>query len=127
MQLLAAQGLIEVDPTAGLSATEQDITKNPKKLQIIAMESANLPASLPDLDIAVINGNYALGAQIGSDKLLATEDKDSEAAQTFANILCVKEGTETRPELVALKDAILSETIREYINATYNGIVVPVF
>lgn len=127
LQLLAAQGLIEVDPTVGLSATEQDVTKNPKNLKFIAMESAALPASLPDLDIAVINGNYALGANIGSDKLLATEDKDSEAAQTYANILCVKEGNETRPELVALKEAILSETVRTYINAQYNGVVVPVF
>lgn len=127
LQLLAAQGLIEIAPGAGLSATEQDIVKNDKKLQIVAMESAALPASLPDLDIAVINGNYALGANIGSDKLLATEDKNSEAAQTFANVLCVKAGNENRAELVALKNALLSDTIRDYINSHYNGVVVPVF
>lgn len=127
LQLLASQGLIELKEGIGLDATELDITKNPLKLEIIPMESANLPASLPDLDIAVINGNYALGAEIGGDKLLATEDKDSEAAQTYANILCVKAGDEARPELVALKDALLSDTIRTYISDSYSGVVVPVF
>lgn len=126
LQLLAAQGLIELDPDAGLSATELDVTKNPKNLKFEALEAAQLPASLPDLDIAVINGNYALGAGV-TDKLLACEEKDSEAAQTYANILCVKEGNEDRPELVALKEALLSDTVRDFINETYPGVVVPVF
>lgn len=126
LQLLAAQGLIELDPNAGLSATELDITSNPKNLKIQALEAAQLPASLPDLDIAVINGNYALGAQV-TDKLLAHEDAQSEGAQLYANILCVKEGNEEVAELVALKEALLSDTVKDYINEAYNGVVVPVF
>ena len=126
LQLLAAQGLIELDPNAGLSATELDITSNPKNLKIQALEAAQLPASLPDLDIAVINGNYALGAGV-LDKLLVHEDAESEGAQLYANILCVKEGNEARPELVALQKALQSDAVRDYINEAYSGVVVPVF
>jgi len=126
LQLLAAQGLIELDPEAGLSATELDVTKNPKNLKFEALEAAQLPASLPDLDIAVINGNYALGAGI-TDKLLACEDTSSEAAQTYPNVLCVREGDEERPELVALKEALLSDTVKDFIAEAYPGVVIPLF
>lgn len=126
LQLLAAQGLIELDPEAGLSATELDVTKNPKNLKFEALEAAQLPASLPDLDIAVINGNYALGAGI-TDKLLACEDTSSEAAQTYPNVLCVREGDEERPELVALKEALLSDTVKDFIVEAYPGVVIPLF
>lgn len=126
LQLLAANGLLTLKDGAGLSATELDIKDNPHNIKIKALEAAQLPASLPDLDFAVINGNYAVGANI-ADKVIATEDKASEAAQTFANILCVREGDENRPELKALLAALQSDTVREYINTTYQGVVVPVF
>lgn len=126
LQLLAANGLLTLKDGVGLSATELDIAENPHNIKIKALEAAQLPASLPDLDFAVINGNYAVGAKI-ADKVIATEDKDSEAAQTFANILCVREGNESRPELKALLAALQSDTVRDYINASYEGVVVPVF
>lgn len=126
LQLLAANGLLTLKDGVGLSATELDIKDNPHNIKIKALEAAQLPASLPDLDFAVINGNYAVGASI-ADKVIATEDKDSEAAQTYANILCVREGDEARPELKALLAALQSDTVRDYINASYEGVVVPVF
>ena len=102
------------------------MTKNPKNLKFEALEAAQLPASLPDLDIAVINGNYALGAGI-TDKLLACEDTSSEAAQTYPNVPCVREGDEERPELVALKEALLSDTVKDFIVEAYPGVVIPLF
>ena len=81
-------------------------------------------ASLPDLDFAVINGNYASGAGI-CDTVLVTEDADSVAAQTYGNIVAVKEGNENNPAVLALVEALKSDTIKQYIKDTYNGIVMP--
>ena len=85
---------------------------------------APLPASLPDLDFAVINGNYASGAGI-ADTVLVTEDADSVAAQTYGNIVAVKEGNENNPAVLALVEALKSDTIKQYIKDNYNGIVMP--
>ncbi|MFQ7725025.1 MAG: MetQ/NlpA family ABC transporter substrate-binding protein [Ruthenibacterium lactatiformans] len=89
--LLQDLGILTLKEGVGLEATEQDIVENPHNVTIKAMEAANLPASLPDLDFAVINGNYASGAGIG-DKVLTTEDAESVAAQTYGNVVAVKEG-----------------------------------
>ena len=77
------------------------IAENPHNVEIVAMEAANLPASLPDLDFAVINGNYAIPAGI-ADKLLVTEDASGEAAQVFANIIAVRNGEENNAGVKAL-------------------------
>lgn len=122
--LLETQGLLTVDPEAGLSATEQDIIDNPYNVEIVPMEAANLPASLPDLDFAVINGNYASGAGIG-DTLLVSEDAESVAAQTFGNILAVKEGRENEPAIQALYAVLMSAEVQDWIAESYNGIVMP--
>jgi len=90
----------------------------------VPMEAANLPASLPDLDLAVINGNYASGAGVG-DTVLVTEDAESVAAQTYGNVLCVKEGNENEPAVQALLAVLKSEDIQNWISANYNGIVMP--
>ena len=127
LQLLAAQGLITLADGAGLTATTKDIIDNPKNLEIVEMEAALLPSVLPEVDVAVINGNYAIGAGLKVSEALATEDAESEAAQTFANILVVKEGNENLPKLQALKDALLSDSVRDYIDATYDGAVVAIF
>ena len=98
LQLLAAQGLITVRDGAGLTATINDITENPHNLKIEEIEAAQLPRTVQDVDFAVINGNYAMeaGFSVGKDAL-ATEDASSEAAQTYANVLVVKEGNENDP------------------------------
>jgi D-methionine transport system substrate-binding protein len=126
--LLEAQGLITVKPDAGLKATINDITSNPKNLKIIEIEAAQLARSLQDVDMAVINGNYALsaGLVVGKDAL-AAEDSGSVAAQTFANIVAVRAGDESREDLVALVEALTSDAMRQYIEGTFEGSVVPVF
>ena len=128
LQLLAAQGLITVRDGAGLTATVNDITDNPHNLQIKEIEAAQLPRTVQDVDFAVINGNYALAAGFSvKNDALATEDASSEAAQTYANILAVKEGRENDPAIQALYAALTSDKIKDYINSTYDGAVVPIF
>lgn len=125
--LLEAAGLIELDPNAGITATIHDITANPKNLEIMEMEAAQLPRSLADLDIAVINANYALQADLSVADALLAEASDSTAAQAYANVLTVKEGNEENEGLVALADALKSETAKQFILDTYNNSVQPLF
>ena len=128
LQLLAAQGLIEIDPNAGLKATPNDITSNPKNLQFKELEAAMIPQITTEVDIAAINGNYALQAGFSSAAdAIALEDPNSEAAQTFANIIVVKEGNENDPAVLALVKALQSDAVRDYINSTYENNVLPVF
>ena len=128
LQLLAAQGIITVREGAGLTATVNDIEENPHNVKIQEIEAAQLPRTVQDVDFAVINGNYAMeaGFSVGKDAL-ATEDASSEAAQTYANILVVKEGNENSPAIQALLTALQSDKVRDYINETYDGAVVPIF
>ena len=128
LQLLAAQGLITVRDGAGLTATVNDITENPHNLQIEEIEAAQLPRTVQDVDFAVINGNYAMeaGFSVGKDAL-ATEDASSEAAQTYANVLVVKEGNENNPAIQALLKALQSVEVKNYIDQTYDGAVVAIF
>lgn len=128
LQLLAAQGLITLKEGAGLTATKNDIAENPKNLEIVEMEAAQLPRQLASLDMAVINGNYATEAGFSSAAdALAAEDADSEAAQTYANVLVVKEGNEETPATKALIAALKSQTVKDYITETYGGAVVAIF
>ncbi len=120
LQLLADKGLIGLKEGAGLEATAKDIVENPQEIQIVEMEAANLPRSLPDLEIAVINGNYAIDGQV-VDRLIESESAQSQAAQTFANILAVREG-DNRPELQKLLEALQSQQIEEYISEQYSTV-----
>ena len=128
LQLLATQGLITVRDDAGLTATINDITENPHNIKFEEIEAAQLPRTVQDVDFAVINGNYAMeaGFSVGKDAL-ATEDASSEAAQTYANVLVVKEGREKDPAIQALYAALTSDKVKDYINSTYDGAVVPIF
>ena len=128
LQLLAAQGLIELKEDAGLNATPNDITSNPKNLQFKELEAAMLPQTASEVDLSVINSNFAMegGMNTATDSL-ASEDADSEAAQTFANIIAVKEGHENDPAIQALVKALQSDKVKEYIEKTYSGAVVAVF
>ena len=128
LQLLEAQGLIKLKEGVGLTATKLDIVENPLNLQIEELEAAQIPNFLDDVAVAVINGNYALGAGLnaGTDAL-AVEASDSLAATTFGNILVVKEGNENTEKTLALKKALLSDEVRDFINSNYSGAVVPMF
>lgn len=109
-----------------ISFSEYDgIAENPHNVKIMAMEAANLPAGLPDLDFAVINGNYAIPAGI-ADKLLATEDAAGDAAQVFANIIAVRTGDEGRADIQALVNVLKSDEMKTWITEKYAGSVLPV-
>lgn len=122
LALLATLGLIELKENAGLEATPADITANPHNIKFTELEAAQLPVTLPDLDFAVINGNYAVEAGLG-DTVLATEGAES----PYVNVVAVRNGDETRPEIKALMEALQSEDVRAFIEERYNGIVIPVF
>ena len=123
--LLEAQGLISLNEDAGVQATVLDITDNPHNLEIKELEAAQVAKSIQDVDFAVINGNYAIEA--GLTDPLAVEASDSLAAETYANLIAVKEGNEDSEKTKALVDAVLSDDVRDYINENYEGAVVPVF
>ena len=124
--LLEAQGLIEVDDAAGLNATPNDITSNPKNLKFVELEAAQIPRSLEDVAIAAINSNYALQASLNpSTDALVIEDASGEAAQTYANILCVVADQSDSEKTKALLEALNSQAVKDYINKTYNGAVLP--
>lgn len=126
--LLEANGLIRLKEDAGLSATKNDIIENPKNIDIIEIEAAQLARSLKDVDMAVINGNYAIEAGLNVAKdAIAFEDKDSIAAETYGNIIAVKAGNEAREDIKALVAALKSDAVKKYIDDTYQGAVVPKF
>lgn len=126
--LLEAAGLITINPDAGIKATPYDITDNPKNLKFSEMEAAQLPRALADLDMAVINGNYALQANLSAaTDALAAEDDQSLAATLYVNVLAVKEGTENDEKLKALAAALCSDTAKNFINEQYSGNVQTVF
>lgn len=125
--LLAEQGLITLKEGAGLTATKNDILDNPNKLEIVELEAAQIPRAIQDVDLAVINGNYALEAGFKVKDALAIEGETSLAAQTYANVIAVKEGNESDEGLLALVDVLQSEEIRTFIEGKYEGSVVPIF
>mgnify|MGYP000760885887 FL=1 len=120
--LLQDQGLIKLKDGAGLTATKKDIVENKKDLAIKEIEAAQIPRSLKDVDIAVVNGNYALQAGLKVNKdALATEDADSVGAKTYGNIVAVKKGNEKLAATKALIKALKSDTVKKYINDKYDG------
>lgn len=125
--LLEQEGLIKLKDGAGISATVVDIEENPKNLQIQEVEAAQVPRTLAEVDLAAINGNYALNAGLDVADAIATESSAGEAAQAYANVLAVKAGNENTPKTEALKDALLSPTVAQFIADNYGGAVVAVF
>ena len=125
--LLESQGLIKLKEGSGLSATILDIESNPLKLDIKEIEAAQIVRSLQDVDIACVNGNYAIDGGLSVKDALAVESADSLAAETYANIIAVKAGNEESDKTKALMSAILSDDVRKYIEETYSGAVLPVF
>ncbi|MDR2506250.1 MAG: MetQ/NlpA family ABC transporter substrate-binding protein [Oscillospiraceae bacterium] len=123
--LLEAQGLIKLPEGAGLTVTVKDIIDNPKKLEIVELEAAQIPLALPDFDIAAINGNYALQAGLSAaTDALAVEAVDSVAADTFVNVLVVKEGNEENEAILKLAEVLKSDAIKAFILETYGDAVI---
>lgn len=124
--LLQDNGLITLKEGAGLEATVNDIEENPYNLEIVELEAAQVPRVVGEVAYVVLNGNYALeaGYSVAKDSL-AYESSDSEAAKTYVNVIAVKEGNENADKIKALVDVLKSDTIKNYINDTYDGAVIP--
>ena len=121
--LLQENGIIKLADGAGITATKNDIVDNPYNVEIVEAEAAQLPNMLPDLDYAVINSNYAINAGLNpvNDSLFIEG-----SASAYANILAVKEGNENEPKILALKAALESKQVADYIVEKYAGSVVSV-
>lgn len=124
--LLQAQGLIKLKSGADITATQKDIAENKKNLKFREIEAAQLVRSLPDVDIAIINGNYALEGGLKVENALAVEAADSLAATTYANIIAVRQGDENREDIKALVEVLKSDEIKTFIKDNFKGAVVPV-
>ncbi|NLJ79379.1 MAG: MetQ/NlpA family ABC transporter substrate-binding protein [Tissierellia bacterium] len=122
--LLEKYGLIKLDPEAGILATENDIEENPKNLKFTALESAYLPRALDEVDGAVINGNYALEADlVPTQDSIIIEGKDS----PYANIVAVRAGEENEDRFIKLLQALQSDKVKKFIEENYEGGVIPGF
>ena len=122
--LLHNNGIIKLNDPTNLYVTEFDIVENPKKLKFKPIEAAQLPRVLPDVEVAVINGNYALEAGFSpvEDSLLLEG-----AESPYANIIAVKSGDESKEDIQKLLKALQSKKVSDYIGANYKGGVVPAF
>ena len=125
--LLAQEGLITLEEGAGITATVDDIVENPHNFEIVELEARLLPTTLQDVDVAVINGNYAIDAGLNIADALAIESAEGEAATAYANVLVVKEGHENDEGIQALLAALESDEVKAFIDETYDGAVVPLF
>ena len=125
--LLQQEGLITLKEGVSLTPTKLDIAENPHNYEIVEMDAAQLPRSLGSLNLAVINGNYALQADLNAADALAVEASDGEAAQAYVNVLAVKEGRENDPAIQALVAALQSDEVKAFMEETWPGAVVPMF
>ena len=125
--LLAQEGLLVLDDDAGINATVEDIVENPLNIQFEELAPEQLVASLPDVDVAVINGNYAIEGGLHVSQALAVEANDGLAAQTYGNIIATTPEHADDPALQALVEVLQGPEIAEYINNTYDGAVVPLY
>ncbi len=125
--LLDQEGIITLKDDAGIEATVADITDNPKNIEFKELAPEQLVQSLPDVDIAVINGNYAIEGGLSVKDALAVEANDGLAAQTYGNIIATSADKKDDEALKALVKVLQGKEISDYINATYDGAVVPLY
>ena len=124
--LLQDNGIITLKEGAGLTATINDIEENPKNIEIVELEAAQVARVADDAAYVVLNGNYAMEAGFSVAKdALAYESSDSEAAKTYVNVIAVYEGNEESEKIKALVEVLKSDAIVDYINDTYDGAVIP--
>lgn len=124
--LLQDNGIIKLKEGVGLEATVNDILENPHNIKFDELEGAQVARVVSEDAFVVLNGNYALeaGYSVGKDAL-AYEASDSEAAKTYVNIIAVKEGNENNEGIKALVDVLKSDDIKNFINETFDGAVIP--
>ncbi|MGL5415749.1 MAG: MetQ/NlpA family ABC transporter substrate-binding protein [Clostridium sp.] len=126
LNLLAENGIIKVKE--GELITPKDIIENPKNLKFSELEAAAIPKALEDVDLAIINGNYAIdaGFKVNKDALIK-ENKDSEASKPYGNVIAVKKENKDTQKIKDLTEALTSENVKDFINNKYEGNVIPVF
>lgn len=125
--LLEQAKLIKLKAGAGIRASVLDIAENPHKLKIVELAAEQIPRALPDVDYAVINGNYALAAGLNVAKdALVVESADGEAGQVYANVIAVREADRDLPAIQALLDVLHSPELQKWIKDKYQGSVLPV-
>ena len=125
--LLDQEGIIKLKDDAGINATVADIVENPKNIQFKELAPEQLVAALPDVDVAVINGNYAIEGGLHVSQALAVEANDGLAAQTYGNIIATSAEKADDPAIKTLVEVLQGPEISAYIQATYDGAVVPLF
>ncbi|MEV2274762.1 MetQ/NlpA family ABC transporter substrate-binding protein [Nocardiopsis sp. NPDC049922] len=127
LRILEAEGLVAIDPEAGETATENDITDNPRDLVVTPLEAAQLPRSIADVDAAIVNGNYAIEAGLTEDaNVLAWEPEGEDYVQTYANGLVTLAENAEDERIVQLVELLHDERVLEYIESTWQGVVLPV-
>ena len=125
--LLEQEGLIKLKDGAGINATKDDIVENPLNLEIYEANAELLTSVLQDVDMAVINGNYAIDAGLKIADALAAEAEDGIAAEAYVNVVTVMEGKENDAKIQALVKALTSAEAKAFMEETYAGAVVPLF
>lgn len=124
--LLQDNGYITLKEGAGLTATVNDIVENPHNIEFVELQSAQIPRTLGEVSFGILNGNYAMQAGMTvAENALLYESDESEAAATYVNVIAVKEGSENSDKIKALVEVLKSDAIKNYINDTYNGGVIP--
>ena len=122
--LLQDNGLIRLSSEAGLTASVRDVIENPRNLQLVEMEAAQLPRVKDQMAMVILNGNYALAAGFNVEKdAVAFEKSESLAALTYVNVIAVREGHEKDPLIQSLVSELRSDRIREFIHNKYSGAV----
>ncbi len=124
--LLEQEGILTLKEDVGIKATVNDIVENPKNITFKEIDPAQLVRALPDVDVAVINGNYAIEGGLSVKDALAVESDQGVAAKTYANIVVVRKEDENNEALKKLVEVLQSDEIQQYINDTYDGSVVPI-
>ena len=122
--LLESAGIIKLKEGVGLNATKLDIVENPSEVEIVELESAQIPRAIGDVSYACMNGNYAIEAGFKVSDALFVEKEDSAAAQTYANIICVKSGNENEAWALDLFNTLKSQKVKDFINKKYEKSVI---
>ncbi|MBR5367950.1 MAG: MetQ/NlpA family ABC transporter substrate-binding protein [Lachnospiraceae bacterium] len=125
--LLAQEGILKLRDGAGITATVEDIVENPKNVQFKELAPEQLVASLPDVDVAVINGNYAIEGGLHVSGALAVEANDGLAAQTYGNLVATSAKNKDNAALKTLVEVLQGKEVAQYIKDTYDGAVVALY
>lgn len=126
--LLDANGIIELSENADIATANESDIKDSKGLEIKRVNAETIPSQLKNSNraaIGVINGNYALNAKLNLSSALAIEDKESETAKLYANVIAVKKGNENNPKIKLLVDTLKTEKVKQFISNNFNGAVLP--